>query len=283
MGNDVSLMSDVRTYSVGTMATAARSQTLEVVRDAHESIIHVDRLTAFYGNKRVLNEVTLKIPSNQITALIGPSGCGKTTLLRTLNRMSYATPGFRHEGTVQILGQDVRSLKDVETFRRSVGMLFQRPNPFPMSILGNVTLALKLFGISKRRRNEIAEEMLGEVGLLHEIKDRLHQSPSSLSGGQQQRLCLARALAVEPKILLLDEPASALDPKSTRLLESLFVRLAERMTLVLVTHNLAQAKRVAHHTAFMESGELVEWGDTAELFSVPKDERTKVYVEEHIG
>lgn len=283
MGNDVSLMSDMRSYSVGAVSTVARSQTLDVVRDAHEPIIHVDRLTAFYGSKRVLNEVTLKIPSNQITALIGPSGCGKTTLLRTLNRMSYATPGFRHEGTVQILGQDVRSLKDVETFRKSVGMLFQRPNPFPMSILDNVTLALRLFGIPKKRRNEIAEEMLDEVGLLHEIKDRLHQSPSSLSGGQQQRLCLARALAVEPKILLLDEPASALDPKSTRLLESLFVRLAERMTLVLVTHNLAQAKRVAHHTAFMEAGELIEWGDTTELFTAPKDERTKVYVEEHVS
>ena len=248
-----------------------------------ETVIHVENLSAYFGHKQVLNHLQLEIKDKEITALIGPSGCGKTTFLRTLNRMSHTVPGFRHEGTVNVLGQDVAMVRDVESFRRAVGMLFQRPNPFPMSILDNLTLALRLFGVSKKERVEIAKAKLDEVGLYDDLKDRLNQSPFSLSGGQQQRLCLARALAVQPKILLLDEPASALDPKSTKLLEDLFVRLAEHMTIVIVTHNLAQAKRIAKRTAFMEAGEIVEYELTDKLFYHPSDPRTRVYVEEQIG
>ncbi len=247
------------------------------------SVIQVKGLSAYFGHKQVLNNLNLDIKEREITALIGPSGCGKTTFLRTLNRMSHSVPGFRHEGEVSVMGQDIASVKDVESFRRKVGMLFQRPNPFPMSILDNLTLALRLFGVSKKERLEIAKAKLDEVGLYEDLKDRLHHSPFALSGGQQQRLCLARALAVEPRILLLDEPASALDPKSTRMLEDLFMRLAEHMTIVIVTHNLAQARRIAKRTAFMEAGEIVEFESTHALFTKPNDPRTRVYVEEQIG
>ena len=250
---------------------------------AKETVIHVESLSAYFGHKQVLKNLNLEIRDREITALIGPSGCGKTTFLRTLNRMSHTVPGFRHEGIVSVMGQDISEVRDVESFRRSVGMLFQRPNPFPMSILDNLTLALRLFGVGKKERLEIAKAKLDEVGLYGDLKDRLHHSPFALSGGQQQRLCLARALAVEPKVLLLDEPASALDPKSTKLLEDLFVRLAEHMTIVIVTHNLAQARRIAARTAFMETGEIVEFDATDKLFYSPSDPRTRVYVEEQIG
>ena len=246
-----------------------------------EAAIVTTGLNAFFRAKQVLHAVDLDIAKGQITALIGPSGCGKTTFLRTLNKMSHTVPGFRQTGTVRVLGQDIGTIADVETFRRSVGMLFQRPNPFPMSILDNVTLALRLAGMKKSRRGEVAEERLTQVGLWPDVKDRLDKSPFQLSGGQQQRLCLARALAVEPSILLLDEPASALDPKSTRLLEDLFVGLSDRMTLVLVTHNLRQAKRIAARTAFMDAGEIVEYAATEALFQDPQDERTATYVQEH--
>ena len=264
-------------------STTAFADVAVSANEQAEAAIQVDGLSAFYGSKQVLNALSLTFAQREITALIGPSGCGKTTFLRTLNRMSHTVAGFRHTGSVNVLGQDLASIKDVESFRRSVGMLFQRANPFPMSILDNITLSLKLFGVGRKIRDEIAKEKLAEVGLWEELKDRLQNSPSSLSGGQQQRLCLARALAVEPRILLLDEPASALDPKSTRLLEDLFMRLSERMTLVLVTHNLAQAKRIAHKTAFIQSGELIEYAPTKELFQKPQDERTQIYVEEQIG
>ncbi|MCY0902736.1 MAG: phosphate ABC transporter ATP-binding protein [Firmicutes bacterium] len=253
------------------------------LRASRETAVHVHNLSAHYGSKQVLKGLNATFAEREITALIGPSGCGKTTFLRTLNKMSHTVPGFRSSGDVQVLGHDLSQVRDVEGFRRSVGMLFQRPNPFPMSILDNLTLALKLFGMPKRQRDEIAREKLEEVGLYEDLRDRLNHSPQALSGGQQQRLCLARALAVEPKLLLLDEPASALDPKSTRLLEDLFVRLSERVTLVLVTHNLAQARRIAHKTAFMEAGEIVEFAPTAVLFESPTDERTQIYVEEQIG
>ncbi len=245
--------------------------------------ITVSSLDAFFGKKQVLKNLSISMQENEITALIGPSGCGKTTFLRTLNRMSDMVPSFRRTGTIEVFGQDIGKIRDVEGYRRGVGMLFQRPNPFPMSILDNVTLALKMFGIKKKERMEIAQEKLNEVGLWEDLKDRLDHSPAALSGGQQQRLCLARALAVEPKVLLLDEPASALDPKSTRLLEDLFMRISSRMTLVIVTHNLAQAKRIATRTAFMEAGELVEYGFTDDVFHNPQDSRTQIYVEEQSG
>lgn len=250
---------------------------------AAELVVESRELSAFYGHKQVLKNIALQIDNKRITALIGPSGCGKTTLLRTLNLMSHTVAGFRHTGFVSVLGQDLAQIRDVEGYRRKVGMLFQRPNPFPMSILENVTLAPKLFGVRRTERMAVAEEKLREVGLWEDVKDRLRQSPSALSGGQQQRLCLARALAVEPELLLLDEPASALDPKSTRVLEELFTRLAKRMTLVLVTHNLAQARRIADKTAFMLGGEIIEYGSTEELFHRSKDPRTQIYVEDQMG
>lgn len=264
-----------------TVVEKVRSRAGEASLGAAPVAITVDGLSAFYGSKQVLRDVSLEIPAHRITALIGPSGCGKTTLLRTLNLMSQTVTGFRHTGTVRVNGQDIAAVRDVEAYRRSIGMLFQRPNPFPMSIVDNVTLALRLYGIGKRLRSDVAEEKLREVGLWDEVKDRLNHSPSSLSGGQQQRLCLARALAVEPDVLLLDEPASALDPKSTRVLEELFTRLSSRVTLVLVTHNLAQARRVADRTAFMEAGSVVECAETELLFTAPQDARTRTYVEEH--
>ena len=256
---------------------------VKIAEAAKTTVIHVEGLSAYFGHKQVLKDLHIDIKEREITALIGPSGCGKTTFLRTINRMSHTVPGFHHDGVVNVMGRDVAEVKDVESFRRTVGMLFQRPNPFPMSILDNLTLALRLFGVSKKDRIEIAKAKLDEVGLYEDLKDRLNHSPFALSGGQQQRLCLARALAVEPKVLLLDEPASALDPKSTRMLEDLFVRLAERMTIVIVTHNLAQAKRIAKRTAFMEAGEIVEFELTDKLFYSPSDPRTRVYVEEQIG
>ncbi|MCY0875213.1 MAG: phosphate ABC transporter ATP-binding protein [Firmicutes bacterium] len=263
----------------------SRGMTAGDTREKAETLcaVSVRDLSAYYGSKQVLRGVSAHFSQNAITALIGPSGCGKTTFLRTLNKMSDTVPGFRATGQIEVLGQNVNRISDVEGFRRSVGMLFQRPNVFPMSIMDNLTLALKLFGVKRREREEIAKEKLREVGLWEDLKDRLSHAPSALSGGQQQRLCLARALTVEPQVLLLDEPASALDPKSTRLLEDLFVRLSSRMSLVLVTHNLAQAKRIAHQTAFLEAGELVEFADTETLFHFPVDERTQIYVQEQIG
>lgn len=251
--------------------------------EAGRTAIRVEGLDAFYGKKQVLKQVGFTAGDHGVTAFIGPSGCGKTTLLRTLNRMNDGVGGFRTAGSIRIFGEDLARIRDVESFRRRVGMLFQRPNPFPMSILDNVTLALRLSGLGRSERDGVAESVLREVGLWEEVKDRLRHSPGTLSGGQQQRLCLARALAVRPEILLLDEPASALDPKSTRVLEDLFVRLGERMAIVLVTHNLAQARRVAAFTGFMQDGELVEFRPTEELFSRPLDSRTRIYVEEQIG
>lgn len=251
--------------------------------NAERMAIRVERLDAFYGKKQVLKQVGFSAGAHGVTALIGPSGCGKTTLLRTLNRMNDGVGGFHTAGSIRIFGEDLARIRDVESFRRRVGMLFQRPNPFPMSIFDNVTLALRLSGMGRSEREGVAESALQEVGLWEEVKDRLRHSPGTLSGGQQQRLCLARALAVRPEILLLDEPASALDPKSTRVLEDLFVRLGERMAIVLVTHNLAQARRAAAFTGFMQDGELLEFRPTEELFSNPSDPRTRIYVEEQIG
>ena len=264
-------------------ASADPAASAAILADVRKPAVEVEDLSAHFGSRQVLCGLSLTVPERRITAIIGPSGCGKTTFLRTLNRMSHTVNGFRHSGRVRVLGQDIDRVRDVERHRRLVGMLFQRPNPFPMSILDNITLALKLYGVGRQEREAVAREKLAEVGLWEDVRERLHASPATLSGGQQQRLCLARALAVEPQVLLLDEPASALDPKSTRILEELFVRLAGRMTLLLVTHNLAQARRVAHMTAFMEAGALVEYAPTHELFAAPRDARTQFYVQEQIG
>lgn len=245
---------------------------------------NIERL--YYGQFLAVRDTQIPVLSNQITALIGPSGCGKSTVLRCLNRMNDFIPGFRMDGTVHYKGQDIyASSIDPVAVRRSIGMVFQQPNPFAMSIFKNVAFGLKLNGF-KGNTEERVERALRGAALWDEVKDKLHQSGLSLSGGQQQRLCIARAIAVEPDLLLMDEPCSALDPIATRRIEELMLELKEQYTITIVTHNLQQAQRVADHTAFLfvdtsaggRTGYLIEYRPTAELFSSPKEERTKQYI-----
>jgi len=244
----------------------------------------VKDLDAWYGSNHALHGVNLTVPPRSVMAAIGPSGCGKSTFLRCLNRMHELIPGARAEGTLLIDGQDLLSREvDPVTLRRRVGMVFQRPNPFPtMSIRDNVAAGLKLNGIPGNHR-EIVERTLRQSALWDEVKDRLDASALSLSGGQQQRLCIARALAVEPEVLLMDEPASALDPIATAKIEDLIHELKERYTIVIVTHNMQQAGRVSDQTAFFYMGDLVEVGPTEKIFTNPSEKRTEDYVTGKFG
>ena len=241
----------------------------------------VSKLNFYYGPKQVLFEINLNIASNKVTSLIGPSGCGKSTLLRTLNRMHETVRSSRLDGEILIDDQNILA-QDVTALRRRVGMVFQRPNPFPKSIFENVAYGLRINGV-KGSMSDAVEKSLRHAALWDEVKDQLHKSAYELSGGQQQRLCIARALAVEPEVILLDEPASALDPASTLRIEELVGDLKERYTIVIVTHNMQQAARVADSTAFMLGGELIEHGPTNEIFTNPKDERTERYVTGKFG
>lgn len=235
-------------------------------------------LTLGFGAKTVLDGVDLKFPGHAVTALLGPTGSGKTTFLRTLNRLNDKVTGFRYSGDVLLRGESIFDGRDLMEFRRSVGMLFQRPNPFPMSIRDNVVAGVRAHKMVPRKEfKDVAEEMLRLVGLWDAVKDRLGDSPFRLSGGQQQLLCTARALAVNPDVLLLDEPTSSLDPATTEKIEALIRSLTDRLTVVMVTHNLAQAAHVADRTAFFFEGRLVEEGPTAQLFSSPKHEETVRY------
>lgn len=247
--------------------------------------IRADGVSFYYGKFQALKNITMSIRKNSVTALIGPSGCGKSTFLRLLNRMNDLIPNTRVEGTVTIDGQDIYAPGvDVVELRKRVGMVFQRPNPFPMSIFDNVAYGPRIHGIRDRRRlEEIVERSLRAAALWDEVKDRLNRSGLSLSGGQQQRLTIARVLAVEPEVLLMDEPASALDPVSTGKIEELIRDLKESYTIVIVTHNMQQAGRVSDQTAFFLSGELVEFGDTAEVFEHPQDRRTEDYITGRFG
>ncbi len=248
--------------------------------------IRVESLSAYYGPTQAVRGVSLGIAANRITAIIGPSGCGKSTLLRCLNRMHELVPGARKEGRVMLDGEDIYAPGvDPVMVRRRVGMVFQRPNPFPtMSIYDNVAAGLRLNGIRARQiLDEVVEHSLRQAALWDEVKDILGRPGTSLSGGQQQRVCIARALAVSPEVLLMDEPASALDPASTLKIEELARTLRESLTIVLVTHNMQQAARVSDSTAFMLSGELVEYGPTAELFTRPRDQRTEDYITGRFG
>jgi len=238
-----------------------------------------------FGSKTVLSEIDLTFAPNTITALIGPTGCGKSTFLRSLNRMNDKVRGFWLTGAVELDGDDVYGGSvDPLLVRRRVGMVFQRPNPFPMSIGDNVVAGVKAHRMaSKGELPEVTERYLREVGLWHAVSDRLGDSPFRLSGGQQQLLCLARALAVEPEVLLLDEPTSSLDPVTTEMVEELLRKLAPDLTMVIVTHNLAQARRVAADTAFLYNGRLVEYGPTAQLFEAPNEPETVSYVSGRIG
>ena len=249
------------------------------------SIITVKDLNLYYGAAHALKNVNIDIAENSITALIGPSGCGKSTFLKTLNRMNDLIPGVRIEGDVRYNGKDIFGKNvDVNELRREIGMVFQKPNPFPMSIYDNIAYGPRTHGIkNKAALDEIVEESLTGAAIWDEVKDRLKKSALGLSGGQQQRLCIARALAVKPKILLMDEPTSALDPISTSKIEDLAVELKKCYTIVIVTHNMQQAVRISDDTAFFLLGELIEYGNTEKMFSMPHDKRTEDYITGRFG
>ena len=246
-------------------------------------IITVQDLNLWYGAAQALHHVSMDIPEKSITALIGPSGCGKSTFLKTLNRMNDLISGVKVTGSVLYKEQDVFAM-DVSQLRREVGMVFQKPNPFPMSIYDNVAYGPRTHGIrNKVRLDDIVEQSLRSAAIWDEVKDRLKKNALGLSGGQQQRLCIARALAVEPQVLLMDEPTSALDPISTSKIEELAISLKERYTIVIVTHNMQQAARISDRTAFFLLGELVEYGDTEQIFAQPHDKRTEDYITGRFG
>ena len=241
-------------------------------------------LELFYGDFKALKNINLNIQEKEITAFIGPSGCGKSTLLKTLNRMNDLVEGCRITGSVQLDGEDIYGKIDVNKLRKRVGMVFQKPNPFPMSIFDNIEYGPRTHGIhSNSRLNEIVEKSLKDVAIWDEVKDRLNKSALGLSGGQQQRLCIARALAVEPEVILMDEPTSALDPISTSKIEDLAVELKEKYTIIMVTHNMQQAARISDKTAFFLLGDMVEFNDTDKLFSMPEDKRTEDYITGRFG
>jgi phosphate transport system ATP-binding protein len=247
--------------------------------------VDVTGLNLFYGKSQALFDINLKIPEKKVTALIGPSGCGKSTFLRTLNRMNDIIDGVTIDGKVLIDGNDIYSSgTDVVTLRKKVGMIFQKSNPFAKSIFDNIAFGPRIHGTKdKRKLREIVEKCLVRAGLWDEVKDRLDKSALGLSGGQQQRLCIARALAVEPEILLMDEPASALDPKSTARIEDLISELRVDYTIVIVTHNMQQASRVSDYTAFFYEGVLVEFDDTQQIFTKPKQKKTEDYITGRFG
>jgi phosphate transport system ATP-binding protein len=253
-------------------------------REAHAALpmrMTVAKVNFFYGTKQTLFDISLGIAASKVTALIGPSGCGKSTLLRTMNRMHETVRNARLEGEILLDGQDIIA-QDVTSLRRRVGMVFQRPNPFPKSIFDNVAYGLRING-SKLPIAEAVEKSLRHAALWDEVKDHLHKSAYELSGGQQQRLCIARALAVEPEVLLLDEPCSALDPISTAKIEELLVQLKDLCTIVIVTHNMQQAARVSDFTAFLLTGQLIEFSPTPHLFTTPGDPRTEAYITGRFG
>ncbi len=244
----------------------------------------VENLDLYYGDFQALKKINMKIPEREITALIGPSGCGKSTLLKTLNRMNDLVEGCRIEGTVLLDNENVYGDIDVTLLRKRVGMVFQKPNPFPMSVYDNVAFGPRTHGLtSKAKLDDVVERSLRDAAIWDEVKDRLKKSALGLSGGQQQRVCIARALAVEPEVLLMDEPTSALDPISTAKIEDLASELKRNYTIVMVTHNMQQAARISDKTAFFLLGEMIEFGATERVFSTPKDRRTEDYITGRFG
>ena len=246
--------------------------------------IEVKDLNLYYGSFQALKDVTLSIESGNITAFIGPSGCGKSTLLKTMNRMNDLIESCKIDGTVLLDGEDIYGGMDVTLLRKRVGMVFQKPNPFPMNIYDNVAFGPRTHGVrSKAKLDDIVERSLRDAAIWDELKDRLHKDALGISGGQQQRLCIARALAVEPEVLLMDEPTSALDPISTSKIEELVISLKKKYTIVIVTHNMQQAVRISDSTAFFLLGEVIEFDNTEKLFSMPKDKRTEDYITGRFG
>ena len=253
-----------------------------------KNMFEIENLNLFYGQHHALKDVTMNIPANKIVAFIGPSGCGKSTFLRCLNRMNDLVEGCKITGSVKMAGkdgmEDIYGNVDVNLLRKKVGMVFQQPNPFPMSIYDNIAYGPRTHGIhNKSQLDAIVEKSLKQAAIWDEVKDRLKKSALGMSGGQQQRLCIARALAVEPEVILMDEPTSALDTISTSKIEDLAVELRERYTIVMVTHNMQQATRISDYTAFILLGEMVEYDKTETLFSIPKDKRTEDYITGRFG
>ncbi|MDD5795132.1 phosphate ABC transporter ATP-binding protein PstB [Clostridium sp. HCP1S3_B4] len=245
---------------------------------------NVKNLDLYYGDFKALKDINIDIKSNEITAFIGPSGCGKSTFLKTLNRMNDLVEGCKIVGKVNLDNEDIYGNMDVNVLRKRVGMVFQKPNPFPMSIYDNIAFGPRTHGIkSKAKLDEIVERSLRGAAIWDELKDRLKKSALGLSGGQQQRLCIARALAVEPEVILMDEPTSALDPISTSKIEDLVIELKEKYTIVMVTHNMQQATRISDKTAFFLMGQIVEYDETEKLFSMPRDKRTEDYITGRFG
>ena len=246
--------------------------------------IIIENLDLFYGEFQALKSVMMKVPENEITSFIGPSGCGKSTLLKSINRMNDLVEGCRIEGNIFLGGEDIYGKMDVNLLRKRIGMVFQKPNPFPMSIYDNVAYGPRTHGVrSKAKLDDMVEKSLNDAAIWGEVKDRLKKSALGLSGGQQQRLCIARALAVEPEVLLMDEPTSALDPISTAKIEDLAVELKNNYTIVIVTHNMQQATRISDKTGFFLLGEVVEFNDTEALFSNPRNKRTEDYITGRFG
>ena len=244
----------------------------------------IQDLNLHYGQFHALKDINLELPEKKITAFIGPSGCGKSTLLKTLNRMNDLVEGCKIDGTVLLDGEDIFGNMDVNVLRKKVGMVFQKPNPFPMSVYDNITYGPRTHGIHKKSQlDEIVERSLRGAAIWDELKDRLNKSALGLSGGQQQRLCIARALAVQPDVILMDEPTSALDPISTSKIEDLAIDLKDKYTIIIVTHNMQQAARISDKTAFFLLGEMVEFNKTETLFSMPKDKRTEDYITGRFG
>jgi len=270
------------------LASVGRPE-LHAMPGSAETKLKVDSLSFFYGKTRALKDVSFEIPERRITAIIGPSGCGKTTLLRVFNRMYDLVPGARAVGTVTLDGSDIVTTTKLLDLRQKVGMVFQRPSPFPMSIRDNVAFGPRLLGWNKARTNDVVRRSLENAALWDEVSDRLDEPGTSLSGGQQQRLVIARCLAVSPEVILMDEPCSALDPVATLKIEDLMVQLARDYTIVIVTHNMQQAARVSDFTAFMlmnpegRHGELIEFAPTATLFNAPSDPRTEAYITGRFG
>lgn len=247
-----------------------------------ENEIEIRNLSTWYNEKQVLKNISMDIKKNKVTAIIGPSGCGKSTLIRCINRMNDFIPGFIMSGEIKIRGKNIYDF-ELEELRKKVGMVFQKPNPFPKSIYENVAFGLRIHGVNKKEVDKKVENALKAAALWHAVKDKLNANAFSLSGGEQQRLCIARAIAIEPEIILFDEPCSALDPVATSKIEDLIVELKEKYTVVIVTHNMQQAARVSDYTAFLLYGELVEYGRTSQIFEAPKDKRTEDYITGRFG
>ncbi|NLH63960.1 MAG: phosphate ABC transporter ATP-binding protein [Erysipelotrichaceae bacterium] len=252
--------------------------------ETNSSLFSIQHLQFYYGEFHALHDISIEIPAHQITALIGPSGCGKSTFLKTLDRMNDFEPGVKVEGSILMDGANIYKDLDPIALRRQVGMVFQQPNPFPKSIYDNIAYGPRLMGVKDRKKlDEIVETALKQAAIFDEVKDRLKKSALGLSGGQQQRLCIARALAVKPKVLLMDEPTSALDPIATAKIEDLVQELKEEYTILIVTHNMQQAVRISDQTAFFLLGDLIEVGPTEQLFSTPKQKKTEDYITGRFG